>query len=287
MARAEQFIAKPSRSPVMVICGRNRPMIHYCVQYLLGMIPQYSAVECFDASYTSITTFWDRLREQAPLLRHRTFVVRDVQRWSNWPLLDRYAAYPDASIQVVLTANALKRSDGERWLAKSKNVKYVDCGNLSDVSMLKFVQKAAGVSEVDANKILDRTYGDMSEIIRVVELCEVFDEPVVDALLPPVQRESPLVQYGLPQWEDGKLILDHLKRRFTQLLDVSLAAQSNKQILSISDKAEMDPFQVKLMLPVAQKASPQEWMRRLALLHQLEPYQHFPGLIRYLEMTVV
>ena len=286
MATAAQFVAKPSLSPVVVICGRNRPMIHYCTQYLLSEVPRHSAVEHLDAASTSVNAFWDRLREQSPLLSHRTFVLRDMQRWSSWQLLDRYAEHPIAATQLVLTANALKRSDGERWLANSKNVKYVNCGNLSDASMLKFVQAAAGVSEVDANKILDRTYGEMSEIIRVVELCEVFDDPPIDDLLPPVLRESPLVQYGLTQWDDGKLILDHLKRRFTQLLDISLAAQASKQILSISDKVEMDPFQVKMLLPVAQKASSQEWMRRLALLNQLEPYQHFPGWIRYLEMTV-
>lgn len=286
MATITQYVCRPQCYPVAVFAGPNNTLLSYVEQLYLSLIAGAN-VQRYSASSIDVSVFWDLFSVQNTFNIPNVFIVTDVQDWPDLDFLTEYSESPYADTYLLLEASTIKRPDKKRWIPFVRSVLYVDCTGVSESSMLRFVKTTARCSKAEAQSIIDCSFGDIDEIVRLVELCEVFDNPPIDdILIKSKEIPSPLSKYGILAL-DGEDLFKQLRQRFIQLLSLSVSVRAGHTFQQFMNDCDLEPFQVKGLLPLAKDNSPQEWVKRLAHLARSEKWVNEPGYKRYLEMTLV
>ena len=289
MATVAQFAAKPAHKNLAVFAGANTAAMLYCLDKFLSLCPPHSLLR-YSATETPVKTFMEELLMQSPLDPHRVMLVSDIQAWKDFKFIDAYARRVSPDVTLVLCAEKTKRPDGQRWIAytdelkKSKGVLYVDCGNLTEKSIGPFVSAAADCSTQQAEVLIDRTGGDLEEILRLSKLCALYDgDPPINLLIPKPDAESPLVRFGVTRWDSmGLWMQTHIA--VGRLLQISLAFKSNMTSMNIPSHVGIEQYLFRQLAPVAKEYAPEEWMRRLDFVANAERYMFMPHFRQYLEL---
>lgn len=291
MATSVQFLRGQPIRPVIVIAGRSSNLVRYCLDVLLARLPGDLMITRFDAAEAPPKHILTKLG--APSLFHNNLVII----YSNAHLTDTspfewYADQPSAKTYLVLTSERIRRDDGERIIPSTSKVLYIDCGNLTEDNLIQ-IAVLSGLNEKDATWLVNRCAGDVNEMIRVLDLMEVFEsmEPgLVQKICGHGDTEAgwqAFIKYAIIDISTLSTIRQ-LKRRFTQLLHMSVGITGYAMVTEIARRADIEPFLAKKLLPVAKGTSPALWLERLVAIIPLENYARLgcDGVREYLELVI-
>ena len=286
-ATAIQFLNGRQPIPaVSIIAGRNFPVRQYAFDTLISRLPK-SEMYSMDFGDVSRVSIIEMLSTPSIAFASKTIALNNMNEKSHLDVLESFVQSPTPGIFLVLTADTLRREDGQRWIPSTSSVLYIDCGNITEESLLKFILYI-GIPEEDSLWLIDYASADIETIIGVAELLETF--PILTPGL--VQKvcirehsQSPLNMYSIIM-TDISSIFRQMQRRIIQLISLSTAIAARSPIVEMARRADIEPFMAKRLLPLAKSLSPAEWFGKLALIERLGEYRNQPGVIKYLEMNM-
>lgn len=287
IATSAQFLNRKKPLPkVLIIAGRNQTLVDYCVDVALSRIGNQLV-----RRYADETTVKHLLTElgAVPVFGDQVYIYYQCQDADDLDILVWYAENPTSGITLILTANALRRDDGTRWMPSNKTVLYVDCGNLSEKSMQKFVI-SAGVPSEDSEWLLDRCAWDISEVIRLLKLSSLtggLQPGDIRSICDPIYDSGfDWLAFGIIDVGSVISLIWQLKRRIIQMLRLSIGMLGKSNVMDLAKRAGIEPVVVKRLIPVVKGTQPAIWLSRLEALIQVEQYTNLPGMRKYLEAIV-
>ena len=283
MATAAQYAAKQVRSPIVIIGGTDEALRQYCVDLFIRTCPPAPLLHKA-AGETPLATLMEELLMSTPFDDHRIFLVTDIHRWKDMTLMERYAKNVRDDTTVILLVDKLKKRDGSRWLPNEKNILYIDCNGLTEKTILKFVQATANCTELNAQKIITKAGGEVSELIRLIKLCSLFPaDPPVDQLCPSGLAESPLTRYGVTR-ADGLGIWNQLHINLGRIMQIALALRAGATSpVTIASQLNTEPFIVTQWTELARERTPEDWMDKLHFVARSEKFYFMPHYKEYME----
>lgn len=273
MATAAQFLKGQKIKPVVVIAGKNPSIIHFCLEVMRLQLPRKT--EYYDLSSVIPTKgLLQELGAASNFAPHKCVVYRDVQRLRTFGELVWYTSNPTPGITLVITANNIRREDGERWIPSSKKVLYVDCSNITDLG-LNDILKTLRVPESDIPWLIEHCAGDLDEIFRIIDLLDIFQkiEPglVRQIVGSTANQSSVLAGYSILDNGDMSGVVRQIKRRCNQLINLSAAINASPSMMDLVKRTDLEPFMVKRLMGVARGTTPDDWITKLAQITEAEP----------------
>ena len=300
MATVAQFVNKPVVKPVTVISGPNGELRAYCLRFMLQQI-RPSSVQIMSTTDTRWPQLAEQLYSVSPLDSKRVLCINDVQKWDSvaFDRMRLYAESPTDDTFLIIDADSIRRANKQRWIHNKpalKTVQYVDCGGMEDKTLLNFVRQATGLNQSDAERLIDSASAELSDVIRLMDLLyygvAVSNErpavSLVNQILPPVQKDSPLMRYGIPVVpNEGYALFGVLQRQFIRLLRLSLALREGVYgVKELAKHTGHEIFQVSRWKRIAERDAPEVWLKRLNLLYRSEQYVGNPFYTNYLELLL-
>lgn len=287
MASATQFLRGTALRPTVVISGRNRALAHFCLEAALERLGRSRWTTFRSATDTPPDELLLVLGAPTVFNKANIIVYSNAEEASDWEPLHRYTASPTTGATLIIQANATRSADDNRWLLTSKNVLNIDCGSLSEESLVEFV-KLGGVPEEDSSWLVDRYQGDLVEIIRILKCHKEVGGTVRKICEPGASLSSPLSRYAIIVTNDTTALVNQLRRRLRQLVSISTAMRDTGGIMHLSRECDVDPYIVKRLLPLASESKPDVWLGKLSDLIRIGDYTRlgFPGVRQYLEVTL-
>lgn len=287
MASAIQFLRGTALRPTVVISGRNRALAHFCLETALERIGKGRWITFRSATDESPEELLLTLGAPAVFSKANVIVYSNAEEASDWEPLHRYTASPTTGTTLIIQANISRTGEDDRWPLTSRNVLNIDCGSLSEESLIEFV-KLGAVPEADAPWLVDRYQGDLVEIIRILKCHREAGGTVRRLCEPGAVLSSPLSRYAIIVTNDANALVNQLRRRLRQLVSLSTALRDYQGIMHLSRECDIDPYIVKRLLPLASNYKPDVWLTKLAELIRIGDYSRagFPGVRQFLEMTL-
>ena len=274
MATFSQFIGNPKmKKSVAIIAGRNDALVRTALEELEGRVNP-DQVRRIDARETSTRKLMNQLSETDAFSGDEMVVFDGLTTNHDLRPLVEYAKNPLEKTTLVITSNAVKRRDGERWIPSMKKVLYVDCNTASESALLT-MGKRLGLSEEDAEWLVEYAAGDASEIVRILDLCSVFEGWPVREVAPPLSLQADrFAEYAMfPSASDHQLA-NKLMERLPQL--ALLAFLGDADTRETMYRVDLEPFLVKRLQPLAQSGKPDQWIRRVSDLSRFSRYTDSP-----------
>ena len=286
MAYAYQWLNSRTRHPVFVVAGRSFAFVSFMVNRVLDVLPGASR-HSLSAKDLSVPAFLERIWEYTPLDPVRVFVVSDISAWKDTKLISEYVKNPKDDTFIILTADSyyVPRKGKVRWVAAKKGVQTIDCGNMSEPNMLKFISHATGCPAKDAQKVMRASLGDMDEILRLCGLLSVLDGDYHVDMVTDTAVRSKFDTYGLTATDGYPLMLQALSK-MRLILEVSLQLQAKTPAASIPGAVGIEPYQMKGLISIARQKPPAEWLSLLSYLQEGHRYSFQPSYPAYLEAVL-
>lgn len=291
MANVPQFLrGQPIRS-VVVIAGRNNSLVRYALDVLLSRQPDKTVVVRRNASDIKPKRILAEAGAPMAFYDKTVIIYEDCQLAKDGlEVFEWYAQNPTDGVMLILTANSLRREDGERWIPSTEKVLYIDCGNLTEDNLVQ-IGVLTGMTEDDSLWLVNRCLGDIDEIIRCIELMQVFSEKptgLIKKIVSNGQIASGFAKYGILDTGNVSSLIKQLRNRFIQLIHMSVALAARANMMDVAKRADIEPFVASKLFPVAKGTTPNIWLEKLAAIIPLEPYaaRGYIGVREALELLI-
>lgn len=302
MATINQFLKRKTLPlyPVVVITGRSVSLVQYATDILLRRLPENSEVQRFSYPFSPEALL--TILSQPSIFHVYHVVIYNVESpQADLSPLEWYTNNPTPAMTLVITSvitssnqrregHSLKQKleDKRHLISATGKVYYIDCTNLNDESLHLFVS-LAGVPEPDVEWLIETSAGDLEAIVNAVTLLEVFPtvaDGLVRRIAPAVASSHTFYKYMILDTGDDLALLNQLSKRFSQLAVMATIKGfiSLNDLLALAKQVELEPFQVKRLLPLAQNTKPEYWLGKLDQITGLMEYARAgcPGIRNYL-----
>jgi hypothetical protein len=290
MATLLQFLGRPHSlvKRVIVVAGKSSALRDVAIETVAEATD--TQVDRIDAASTEIRQFLSHLAMPSLFQRRRLVVYGDLT--SNHQYLDRLPAlveHPPAKTYVILTAQEIRRQDGQRWIPSTSSVLYIDCSHPT-VSQTSSLIQRYGLTESSASWLIERCQGSIYDIFRIIDLLHVFPKPWSLELVQSITPSSDpametFEQYAVMPASDQS-ICRQLRRRIVQLTELSslVNSQTRMTALELASRIDAEPFIVAKLFPLAREHTPDYWLPKLQAVITATEYASLgmPGVRQFL-----